>query len=94
MNHVSKGYIIPHVDRMIFLCPYLVFSRLEEFKYLGTTLTNQNYIQQKIKNSLKLVNDCYYSVKNLLSCGLLSKNVKIKIYRTIILPVVLYGSET
>ena len=33
-------------------------------------------------------------MQNLLSSGLLSKNTKIKIYRTIILPVVLYGFET
>ena len=40
------------------------------------------------------MNDCYYSVQNLLSSRLLSKHLKIKIYRTIILPVVLYGCET
>ena len=39
------------------------------------------------------MNACCYSVQNLLSCRLLSKNVKINIYRTIILPVVLYGCE-
>jgi hypothetical protein len=39
-------------------------------------------------------NVCYHSVQNLLSSSLLSKNVKIKIYRTIILPVVLYGCES
>jgi len=33
-------------------------------------------------------------VQNLLSSRLLSKNLKIKIYRTIILPVVLYRCET
>jgi len=37
---------------------------------------------------------CYRSVQNLLSSRLLSKNLKLKIYRTIILPVVLYGCET
>jgi hypothetical protein len=47
-----------------------------------------------IKTRLKLGNACYYSVQNLLSSSLLSKNLKIKIYRTIILPVVLYGCET
>ena len=65
-----------------------------EFKYLGTTLTNQNSIQEEIKSRLKLGNACYYSVQNLLSSSLLSKKLKIKIYRTIILPVVLYGCET
>src|SRR5215469_17262577 len=70
------------------------FERVEEFKYLGTTLTNQNSIQEEIKSILKLGNACYYSVQNLLSSSLFSKNLKIKIYRTIILPVVVYGCET
>ena len=69
-------------------------ERVEEFKYLGTTLTNQNFIQEEIKSRLKSGNACYYSVQNLLSSRSLSKNLKIKIYRTIILPVVLYGCET
>ena len=69
-------------------------ERMEEFKYLGTTLTNHNCIQEDIKSRLTLGNACYYSVQNLLSSSLLSKTLKIKIYRTIILPVVLYGCET
>ena len=69
-------------------------ERVEEFKYLGTTLTNQNSIQKEIKSRLKLGNACYDSVQNLLSSSLLSKNLKIKIYRTTILSVVLYGCET
>jgi UDP-galactopyranose mutase len=48
-------------------------ERVEEFKYFGTTLTNQNSIQAEIKNRLKLGNACYYSVQNLLSSRLLSK---------------------
>ena len=62
------------------------FERVREFKYLGTTLTNQNSVQEKIKNRLKSGNACYHSVQNLLSYGFLSKNIKIKIYRTIISP--------
>jgi hypothetical protein len=69
-------------------------ERVEEFKYLGTALRNHNSIQEEIKNILRLGNVCYYSVQNLLSSSLLSKNLKIKIYRTIILLVVLYGCET
>jgi len=70
------------------------FERVEEFKYLGTTLTNQNFIQEEIKSRLKSGNVCYHSVQNLLSSSLLSKNSKIKIYRTIILSVALCGCET
>ena len=69
-------------------------ERVEEFKYFGKTFRDQNSIQEEIKSSLKLGNACYHSVQNLLSSSLLSKNLKIMIYRTIILPVVLYGCET
>jgi hypothetical protein len=48
----------------------------------------------EIKNRLNSGNACYYSVQNLLSSRLISKNLKIKIYKIVILPVVLYGCET
>ena len=53
---------------------------VEEFKYLGTTLTNPDSMQEEIRCRLKLGNACYYLVKNLLSSSLLSKTPKIKIY--------------
>jgi hypothetical protein len=64
---------------------------VEEFKYLGTPLTDQNSIQEEIKRRLNSGNSCYYLVQNLLSSSLLSKNLKIKIYSSIkiILSVVL-----
>jgi hypothetical protein len=64
------------------------------FKYLGTTLTNQNDIHDEIKSRLNSRNACYHSVQNLLSFRLISKSLKIKIYKTVILPVVLYGCKT
>jgi len=70
------------------------FERVEEFKDLGTTLTNKNSIQEEIKRRLKSGNACYHSVQNLLPSSLLSKNLKIKIYRTIIWAIVVYGCET
>ena len=69
-------------------------ERVEEFSYLGTTLIHQNSIQEEIKSKLKSAIACYYSWQNLLSSSLLSKNLKIEIYRTIILHVVLYGCGT
>jgi len=63
------------------------FERVEEFKYLGTNSTNQNSIPEEIKSSLRSGDACYHSVQNLLSSRLLSKNLKTKIYRTVILPV-------
>ena len=67
---------------------------MEHFKYLGTSLTNQNSIHEEIKCRLQSENACYCLVQNLLSSSLLSKNIKVKIYRTIILPFVLCGCET
>ena len=60
----------------------------------GCTLINQNSVPEEIKSCLNSGNACYHSMQNLLSSSLLSKNLKTKIYRTIILPVVLYGCET
>jgi hypothetical protein len=67
---------------------------VEEFKYWGATLTNRNSIHEEIKSRLKSGNACCHSVQNLFSSRLLSKNTKIRVYRTIILPLVLYGCET
>jgi hypothetical protein len=52
------------------------FARLERFKHLGTTLRNQNSIQEEIKCRLRSGNACYYSVQNLLSSSLLRKKLK------------------
>jgi hypothetical protein len=57
------------------------FERAKEFKYFGTTLTNQNSIQEEAKSRLNSGNACYHSVQNLLSSSLLSKNLKIKMYK-------------
>jgi hypothetical protein len=58
---------------------------------VGTTLTNQNDIHDDIKSRLNSGNACYYSVQNISSS---SENLKIKIYKTVILPGVLYGCRT
>ena len=54
------------------------FERVEELKYLGTTLTSQNSIQEEIQSRLKSGNASCHSVQNRLSSSLLSKNLKIK----------------
>jgi hypothetical protein len=51
------------------------------------SMKNQDSIQEEIKSRLKSGNACYHSVQNLLSSSLLSKNMYITIYRTVILPV-------
>jgi hypothetical protein len=61
------------------------FENVAQLKNLRKTVTNQSLIQEEIKRRFNSVNACYRSVQNLLSARLLSKNVKIRIYKIIIL---------
>jgi ABC-type sulfate transport system substrate-binding protein len=70
-----------------------MFRKCGTVQLLGMT-NKSKLIQEEIKKRLNLGNACYYSVQNLLSSSLLPKNIKNRIYKNIMLPVVLYGCET
>jgi hypothetical protein len=69
-------------------------ENVAKFKYMGMTLTNKNDIHDELKSRLNSGNPCYYSGQNLLSSHLISKDLKIKIYKTVILLTVLHGCKT
>jgi hypothetical protein len=70
------------------------FDNLLQLKHFGTTVTIQSMIKEEIKRRFNSGNACYHSILNLSSISLQSKNVKIRIIKTIILPVFVFRCKT
>ena len=83
--------IIQNQNMVIEILP---FENVENFKCLGVTVTNTNDIGEDIKRRINTRNACCYSLEKILSSHLFSKKLKVNTYKTIILPVILYGCET
>jgi hypothetical protein len=70
-----------------------LFENMSQYRYLGMIVINQNLILEEIKRCLNSGNTCYHSVQNLLSSHLLPRDLKIRICKTVILPLVICGCE-
>jgi hypothetical protein len=70
------------------------FEIVKEFKYLGTIVTSDNNISAEINSRTLMANKCYYGLKNQLQSHYLSRDTKCKLYKTLIRPVITYGSES
>lgn len=66
---------------------------MTDLKYLGISITNQNYFYEEIKSTLNSGIACDHSVQNSFFPSFLYSNVKIKIHKTVV-PVVLYQFDT
>lgn len=71
------------------------FERVDQFKYLGTMISiGNNYIKTEVNHRITMGNRCFYGLKKQLRSRLLNVKTKLKIYKTLIRPIVLYGSES
>jgi hypothetical protein len=61
--------------------------------YLGTTVTKDNLIEEEIKERIAAGNRAYFANKTIFQSKLISRETKIKLYKALVRPVVVYGSE-
>lgn len=69
------------------------FESVKEFVYLGSAITNNNNVSLEIKRRITLANRCYFGLSRQMNSRALSRRTKIALYKTLILPVLLYGAE-
>jgi len=71
-----------------------ILYRVPQFKYLGVIVIQDNELKVEISKRLRLANKCYFGAGILLKSRSISVNLKIKMYMTLICPLILHGSET
>jgi len=70
------------------------FKKVSQFKYLGSIIIQDNELKTKVSLRIQLANKGYYRLERILKSRTLSQNLKIRMYMTLLRPIVLYGSET
>jgi len=71
-----------------------MFKRVDNFKYLGTTVNKMNNRSVEVNARLIMANRAYYGLQNHMKSRIISRNIKILLYKTSIRPVLTYGAET
>ncbi|VVC44605.1 Reverse transcriptase domain [Cinara cedri] len=70
------------------------FKRVDQFKYLGSIITQDNDIKTEISTRLQSANKCFFGLSKIFRSRAISKNLKVRMYLTLLRPIVLYGAET
>jgi hypothetical protein len=70
------------------------YEKVESFKYLGSVMTSLNDIETEVRSKIAVSNKCYYALGPILKRRSISQTIKIRLYKTIIRPTVIYGAET
>ncbi|KAL4143757.1 hypothetical protein QTP88_006044 [Uroleucon formosanum] len=70
------------------------FKRVDQFKYLGSIITQDNDIKTEISMRLQSANKCFFGLIKMFRSRAVSKNLKVRMYLTLLRPIVLYGAET
>jgi hypothetical protein len=70
------------------------YEKVESFKYLGSVMTSLSDIETEVKSKIAVGNKCYYALGPILKIRFISQSIKIRLYKTIIRPTVIYGAET
>jgi len=70
------------------------FEQVKSFKYLGSNVNGNNSIEEEIKERISMGNKAYYANKDLFRSRLLTKYSKLRMYQTLVRPVVTYACET
>jgi hypothetical protein len=70
------------------------YEKVEMFMYLGSLVNNLNDIETEIKTRLTAGNKCYHALRQILKKRYISQSIKVRLYKTVIRPIVTYGVET
>jgi uncharacterized Rmd1/YagE family protein len=70
------------------------FEDVQGFQYLGNIIDNTTNNNKCIKDRIVMGNKGYYANRQLVNSSLISRSSKLQIYRTLVRPVVTYGSES
>ena len=69
------------------------FEKVDDFVYLGTSINTNNNVSLEIQRRITLANKCYFGLSRQLRSKVLSRRTKITLYKSLIMPVLVYGAE-